>query len=164
MIDEDDGDDQDVIQNVESLIVNGEIDALKVNQLKQYLKFHGLDDKGKKDALINRALIFISERPMIWKFQTKSTRECNYPMIFYLLSWKQFFFRNILLNPNQLKYRKPKTYLLNTVIEGNKKNYGWCYLEAFINLIKNIKFIIKRRNGLRRCNRCFGSFNTIIII
>ncbi len=42
------------------MIVNGEIDSLKVNELKQYLKHHGLDDKGKKDALIDRALVFIS--------------------------------------------------------------------------------------------------------
>ena len=42
------------------MIVNGEIDSLKVADLKKYLKHHKLDEKGKKDALINRALIFIS--------------------------------------------------------------------------------------------------------
>jgi hypothetical protein len=30
-----------------------------VNDLKLYLKYNGLDDKGKKDALINRVLEFI---------------------------------------------------------------------------------------------------------
>jgi hypothetical protein len=47
------------------LIVNGDIDSLKVTDLRQYLKYNGLDDKGKKDALINKALVFISERPVI---------------------------------------------------------------------------------------------------
>ncbi len=46
--------------------MNGEMDSLKVNDLKQYLKYHGLDDKGKKDALLNRALVFISDKPTIW--------------------------------------------------------------------------------------------------
>ncbi len=30
------------------MIVNGDLDSLKVNDLKFYLKYHGLDDKGKK--------------------------------------------------------------------------------------------------------------------
>jgi hypothetical protein len=38
---------------------------LKVNDLKAYLKIHGLDDKGKKDALIDRVLGYLEHKNSI---------------------------------------------------------------------------------------------------
>lgn len=52
-------------QTVESIITDGNIDDLKVADLKAYLKLNGLNDKGKKDELINRVLVFISEKSSI---------------------------------------------------------------------------------------------------
>ena len=35
---------------------------VKVNDLKTYLRIHGLDDKGKKDALIDRVLGYLEHK------------------------------------------------------------------------------------------------------
>lgn len=54
-----------MVQTVESIITDGNIDDLKVADLKAYLKFNGLNDKGKRDELLNRVLVFISEKTSI---------------------------------------------------------------------------------------------------
>jgi hypothetical protein len=48
-------------------MVEGHILALnfkdvKVNDLKTYLRIHGLDDKGKKETLIDRVLTFLEHK------------------------------------------------------------------------------------------------------
>ncbi len=58
-------DDRAVIQTVESIITDGNIDDLKVADLKAYLKLNGLNDKGRRDELMNRVFVFISEKTSI---------------------------------------------------------------------------------------------------
>jgi hypothetical protein len=38
---------------------------LKMAELKNYLKSHGLDDKGKKEQLIDRILVFMEHKNSI---------------------------------------------------------------------------------------------------
>ena len=60
-----------MIQTVESIITDGNIDDLKVADLKAYLKLNGLNDKGRRDELMNRVFVFISEKTSIWKIGSK---------------------------------------------------------------------------------------------
>jgi len=55
----------DLIAMVESLILDARLKDLKVNDLKSYLRMHGMDDKGKKDTLIDRVLVFMEHKNSI---------------------------------------------------------------------------------------------------
>ena len=52
-------------QKVESAIYEGELSSLKVAQLREYLKGKGLSDKGKKEELIDRIMVYISHQNSI---------------------------------------------------------------------------------------------------
>lgn len=56
----------DLIQHVENQILEANLKELKVADLKTYLKCQGLDDKGKKEQLIDRILVFMEHKNSIW--------------------------------------------------------------------------------------------------
>jgi hypothetical protein len=45
--------------------LDGALKELKVADLKAYLKLHGMDDKGKKDQLIDRVIVFMEHKNSI---------------------------------------------------------------------------------------------------
>jgi hypothetical protein len=49
----------DLILKIEDQILNANLKELKVAELKSYLRVNGLDDKGKKEQLIDRILVFM---------------------------------------------------------------------------------------------------------
>ena len=55
----------DLIKHVEELILEGELQSLKVSELRQYLAAHGLNDKGKKDILVDRIFTYLEEKSKI---------------------------------------------------------------------------------------------------
>ena len=54
-----------LVAHVEGMLFQGEMKQLKVAELKQYLRAHGLDDKGKKDQLIDRVITFVEQKNAI---------------------------------------------------------------------------------------------------
>ena len=55
----------DLVAIVESLILDARLKEIKVNDLRTYLRMHGMDDKGKKDVLIDRVLVFLEHKNSI---------------------------------------------------------------------------------------------------
>jgi hypothetical protein len=55
----------DLVAMVESLILDARLKEIKVNDLRAYLRMHGMDDKGKKDALIDRVIVFLEHKNSI---------------------------------------------------------------------------------------------------
>lgn len=51
-----------MVLKVEGLILNANLKELKVADLKQYLKMYGMSDKGKKDELIDRILVYMESK------------------------------------------------------------------------------------------------------
>lgn len=41
------------------MILNSNLKDIKVADLKSYLRIHGLDDKGKKEQLVDRILVYM---------------------------------------------------------------------------------------------------------
>lgn len=41
------------------MILNANLKDIKVVDLKSYLRIHGLDDKGKKEQLVDRILVYM---------------------------------------------------------------------------------------------------------
>lgn len=41
------------------MILNANLKDIKVADLKNYLHIHGLDDKGKKEQLVDRILVYM---------------------------------------------------------------------------------------------------------
>lgn len=41
------------------MILNANLKDIKVADLKNYLRIHGLDDKGKKEQLVDRILVYM---------------------------------------------------------------------------------------------------------
>jgi hypothetical protein len=50
----------DLIRSVEEKIMNANLNELKVAELKSYLRSCGLDDRGKKDQLIDRVINYMT--------------------------------------------------------------------------------------------------------
>lgn len=55
----------DSIAMVESMILDARLKELKVADLKNYLISHGLNEKGKKQTLIDRVLQFMEHKNSI---------------------------------------------------------------------------------------------------
>ena len=51
---------------MEGYILDGNFKDVKMNDLKAYLKVNGMDDKGKKEQLIDRILVFMEHKNSIW--------------------------------------------------------------------------------------------------
>ena len=47
------------------MILEAQLTDLKVTDLREYLKINGMDHKGKKEALIDRILIFMEQKNSI---------------------------------------------------------------------------------------------------
>lgn len=54
--------DIDLVLKVEGLILNSSLKELKVADLKQYLRMNGMSDRGKKEELIDRILVFMENK------------------------------------------------------------------------------------------------------
>ena len=47
------------------MILNAQLKELKVVDMRSYLKMHGLDEKGRKEVLVDRILSFLEHKNSI---------------------------------------------------------------------------------------------------
>lgn len=55
----------EIVIKVEGFLLNSNLKELKVADLKQYLKIFGMNDKGKKEELIDRILVHMENKNSI---------------------------------------------------------------------------------------------------